>query len=89
MTKIYTLYYVYDNRRQCYQEDALLDQANITCKLCNAKFDSLGDVQRHVLTEHMQKETQIPIEKAEIVDTIQHNSKEKYCLISFIIKLSS
>ena len=37
------------------KEDALLDQASIICKLCNAKFDSLRDMQRHVLTEHMQK----------------------------------
>ena len=46
------------------KEDALLDQASITCKLCNAKFDSLGDMQRHVLTEHIQKgDYQIPLEK--------------------------
>ena len=51
---LYALLCLY-NRRQCYQEDALLEQDSITCKLCNAKFDSLGDTQRHVLTEHMQK----------------------------------
>jgi hypothetical protein len=46
------------------KEDALLDQASIICKLCNAKFDSLRDMQRHVLTEHIQKgDYQIPLEK--------------------------
>ena len=44
-------------------EDALLEQRSTTCNLCDAKFDSLGDMQRHVLTEHMQKgEYQIPSE---------------------------
>jgi hypothetical protein len=37
------------------KEDALLEQQSITCKLCDAKLESLGDMQRHVLTEHMQK----------------------------------
>jgi hypothetical protein len=36
------------------KEDALLEQHSITCKLCDAKFDSLGDMQRHVLTERIQ-----------------------------------
>jgi hypothetical protein len=46
------------------KEDALLEQDSITCKLCDAKFDSLGDVQHHVLTEHMQKGNyRIPLEK--------------------------
>ena len=45
------------------KEDALLEQDSITCKLCDAKFESLGDMQRHVLTEHMQKgDYQIPSE---------------------------
>jgi hypothetical protein len=45
------------------EEDALLEQQSITCKLCGAKFESLGDMQRHVLTEHMQKgDYQIPSE---------------------------
>jgi hypothetical protein len=45
------------------KEDALLEQHSITCKLCDAKFGSLGDMQRHVLTEHMQKgDYQIPSE---------------------------
>jgi hypothetical protein len=49
------------------KEDALLEQRSITCKLCGAKFDSLGDMQRHVLTEHMQKgEYQIPSENIDI-----------------------
>jgi hypothetical protein len=44
------------------KEDALLAQRSITCKLCDAKFDSLCDMQRHVLTEHMQKgDYQIPM----------------------------
>jgi hypothetical protein len=45
------------------KEDTLLEQLSITCKLCDTKFDSLGDMQRHVLTEHMQKgDYQIPSE---------------------------
>jgi len=45
-------------------EDALLRQHSITCKLCNTKFDSFGAMQRHVLTEHMQKgDYQIPLHK--------------------------
>ncbi len=48
------------------KEDALLEQHSITCKLCNTKFDSLGDMQRHVLLEHMQKGNyQILTEKEE------------------------
>jgi hypothetical protein len=42
------------------EEDSLLEQASTTCKLCNAKFESLGDMQRHVLTDHIH---QIPLEK--------------------------
>jgi len=46
------------------KEDVLLEGHSITCKLCNTKFDSLGDMQRHVLIEHMQKgDYQIPQEK--------------------------
>jgi hypothetical protein len=46
------------------KEDALLEQATITCKLCDAKFESLGDMQYPVLTEHMRKgDYQIPLEK--------------------------
>ena len=37
------------------KEDPLLEQDSITFKLCDTKFESLGDMQRHVLTEHMQK----------------------------------
>jgi hypothetical protein len=37
------------------KEDALLKQYSITCKLRNAKFDSFGNMQRHVSIEHMQK----------------------------------
>jgi zinc homeostasis transcription factor Zap1-like protein len=45
------------------KEDVLLEQHSITCKLCGAKFESLDDMQRHVLTEHMQKgDYQIPSE---------------------------
>jgi hypothetical protein len=45
------------------KEDALLEQRSVTCKLCEAKFESLGDMQRHVLAEHMQKgDYQIPSE---------------------------
>jgi hypothetical protein len=46
------------------KEDALLEQYSITSKLCNAKFDSFGVMQHHVLTDHMQKgDYQIPLEK--------------------------
>ncbi len=45
-------------------EDALLEQRSITCKLCEAKFESFGAMQRHVLTEHMQKgDYQVPVDK--------------------------
>ena len=44
------------------KEDVLLEQDSITCKL----FESLGDMQHHVLTEHMQKgDYQIPLHKEE------------------------
>jgi hypothetical protein len=44
------------------KEDALLEQDSITCKLCGSKFDNLGDMQRHTLTEHMQKgDYQVPL----------------------------
>ena len=33
----------------------LEEHHSITCKLCKAKFESLGDMQRHVVTEHFQK----------------------------------
>jgi hypothetical protein len=36
-------------------EDSSLEQASVTCKICDTKFESLGDMQHHVLTEHMQK----------------------------------
>jgi hypothetical protein len=26
-----------------------------TCRSCGRKFDSFGDIQRHILVEHMQK----------------------------------
>ena len=48
------------------KEDISMEQASTTCKLCNAKFESLGDMQDHVLTEHMQKgDYQIPLHKEE------------------------
>jgi len=38
------------------QEDVVLEaRHSITCKLCNAQFESLGEMQRHVVTEHFQK----------------------------------
>jgi hypothetical protein len=44
------------------KEDASLEQDSIVCKLYNAKFESLGDMQHHVLTEHMQKgDYQVPL----------------------------
>jgi hypothetical protein len=44
----------------------ILEQDSITCKLCDAKFDSLGDMQRHVLTGHMQKGDHQFLEKRNI-----------------------
>jgi hypothetical protein len=53
-------------REMLSKEDALLEQDSITCKLCNVKFESLGDMQHHVLTEHMQKgDYRIPLEKCD------------------------
>jgi hypothetical protein len=44
-----------------------LAQDSVTCKLCNARFESLGDMQHHVLTEHMQKgDYQIYLEKTNV-----------------------
>jgi hypothetical protein len=44
------------------KEDAILERASTTCKICNAKFESLGNMQHNVLTEHMQKgDYQIPL----------------------------
>jgi hypothetical protein len=37
------------------KEDALLEQDSVTCKHVTKNFESLGDMQRHTLTEHMQK----------------------------------
>jgi hypothetical protein len=46
------------------KDDVLLEQASVTCKLCNTKFESLGDMQRHILIEHMQKgDYQIPLKE--------------------------
>jgi phosphate starvation-inducible protein PhoH len=42
----------------------LEEHHSITCKLCKAKFESLGDMQRHVVTEHFQK-GDLPEEKKE------------------------
>jgi hypothetical protein len=43
------------------KEDASLEQDSTTCKLCHVKFESLADMQRHVLTQHMQRgDYQIP-----------------------------
>ena len=45
--------------------NALLEERHsITCKLCKAKFESLVDMQRHVVTEHFQK-GELPEEKNE------------------------
>jgi hypothetical protein len=35
-----------------------------TCRSCGMKFDSFGDMQRHILVEHMQK-GDIPSEEGE------------------------
>jgi hypothetical protein len=44
------------------QNDPVLKTHSITCKLCQVQFESFGDMQRHVLTEHLQK-GEIPLEK--------------------------
>ena len=63
LTQIYTQCRAY-NIIMLSKEDSSLEQDSITCKLCNAKFESLGDMQRHVLTEHMQKgDYQIPLKE--------------------------
>jgi len=36
-----------------------------TCRSCGMKFDSFGDMQRHILVEHMQKGDIISDEKSE------------------------
>lgn len=43
------------NERMSSGNDELSEQHSVTCKLCDARFESLGDMQHHVLTEHMQK----------------------------------
>ncbi|HYY66513.1 MAG TPA: hypothetical protein VE622_05250 [Nitrososphaeraceae archaeon] len=37
------------------EENALFEYDSITCKLCKIQFESLGDMQRHMLIEHIQK----------------------------------
>jgi hypothetical protein len=46
------------------EEDALFEYDSITCKLCKIQFESLGDMQRHMLIEHIQK-GEIPSEMKE------------------------
>jgi hypothetical protein len=63
LTQIYTQCRAY-NIIMLSKEDSSLEQDSITCKLCNTKFESLGDMQRHVLTGHMQKgDYQIPLKE--------------------------
>jgi hypothetical protein len=45
-----------------WQNDTVLKTRSITCKLCGLQFGSFGDMQKHVLTEHLQK-GEIPLEK--------------------------
>lgn len=45
-------------------EDTLLESHSITCKFCKLEFQSLGDMQRHVVTEDLQK-GDIPSQKKE------------------------
>jgi len=45
-------------------KDTLFETHSITCKLCKLQFQSLGDMQRHVVTEHFQK-GDIPAQKKE------------------------
>jgi hypothetical protein len=37
------------------QNDTVLKTRSVTCKLCEVQFESFGDMQKHVLTEHLQK----------------------------------
>jgi hypothetical protein len=46
------------------EEDSLFEYDSITCKLCKIQFESLGDMQRHMLIEHIQK-GEIPSEMKE------------------------
>ena len=39
-----------------------------TCRSCGMKFDSFGDMQRHILVEHMQKGDIISKEESEKLD---------------------
>jgi hypothetical protein len=48
------------------QNDAVLKAHSVTCKVCEGRFESFGDMQKHVLTEHLQK-GEIPLEKKTIV----------------------
>jgi len=44
------------------QNNTVLKTHSITCKLCKVQFESFGDMQKHVLTEHLQK-GEIPFKK--------------------------
>jgi protein-arginine kinase activator protein McsA len=52
-------------------DEALPENSNkdisqyFTCRSCGMKFDSFGDMQRHILVEHMQKGDIISDEKSE------------------------
>lgn len=43
-------------RENLSKRSPLLEESDsITCNLCNERFESLGDMQRHVVTQHFQK----------------------------------
>ena len=55
--------YIYKNEvKDLSQNDTALKARSITCKLCEVQFESFGDMQKHVLTEHLQK-GEIPSKK--------------------------
>ena len=49
------------------KEDTLLEQASVTCKLCDAKFESMGDMQYRINRTHAKRRLPNSIRKTEIV----------------------
>jgi hypothetical protein len=62
LTLISSLYPHRSEANSLSQNDAVLKAHSVTCKICEGQFESFGDMQKHVLTEHLQK-GEIPLEK--------------------------
>jgi hypothetical protein len=62
LTLISSLIYIEVRQKSLSQNDAVLKAHSVTCKVCEGRFESFGDMQKHVLTEHLQK-GEIPLEK--------------------------